>query len=44
MVYLEIITGVIIFFVMAYMSAIGTAYLVVKEKELNLDEIRIKRK
>lgn len=44
MVYLEIITSVIIFFVMAYMSAIGTAYLAVKEKELNLDEIKDKKK
>ncbi len=44
MVYLEILTSLILFFVMAYMSAIGTAYLTIKEKDLQLDEIKDKKK
>ena len=44
MIYLEIITSIIIFLVMGYMSAIGTAYLSVKEKELGIDQIKDKKK
>ena len=44
MVYLEILTSIVLFLIMAYMSAIGTAYLAVKEKDLKLDEIKDKKK
>lgn len=44
MIYLEIATSVVIFIFMAYMSAIGTAYLSIKEKDIDLEEIIDKNK
>lgn len=44
MIYLEIITSIIIFIIMACMSAIGTAYLAISEKDFNFDEIKDKKK
>ena len=44
MIYLEIITSIIIFFIMAYLSAISTAYLMTDDKDLKLYEINDKKK
>ena len=40
MIYLEIITSIFLVAVMAYMSAIETAYLAVNEKKLELDSLK----
>ncbi len=44
MVYLEIITSIIIFIIMACMNAISTAYLSISEKDFDFNEIKNKNK
>lgn len=44
MIYLEIITLVVLFIVMVYMSAISTAYLAIEKEELALNKIKDKGK
>ena len=40
MIYLEIITSIFLVIIMGYMSSVGTAYLAVNEKKLELDSIK----
>ena len=40
MIYLEIITSILLVFVMSYMSAIETAYLAVNKKKLEIDSLK----
>ena len=40
MIYLEIITSIFLVYIMAYMSAIGTAYLAANEKKLEFNDIK----
>lgn len=40
MIYLEIVTSVFLVFVMAYMSAIETAYLAINEKNIKYDKLK----
>jgi len=40
MIYLEIITSIFLVIIMGYMSSVGTAYLAVNEKKLELDSLK----
>lgn len=44
MIYLEIITSIVIFILMAIMSAISTSYLSISERDFNFNDIKDKKK